>query len=1117
MDKKQIESFVGAAYPGFRDFMRNFIAPLFDGTEIDDWRGAPQMNDDLKGLADRSGVQDIRLCAQVNTGYTTFRVYDVTVKDRVLLKRNRVTVQQLVRKIAAGGNAFMAFHHAKGGGEWRLSFFQGVSGSETSARRHTFLLGPDQNLRTVTDNLLRLRETLVQNGGLEDKDFVRCFDVEALSDEFFDKYKAHYEKFCLYVTEARDAKAKELFRSFGKDGKRVRDYVKKMMGRLVFLQFLQKKGWLGVPVGGTWGEGDRYFLQNLFAKASKRQQEDFLDAVLEPLFFKALNTDRTKRGDVYDTGVKGYGNNGKVRIPYLNGGLFTNDDEDDFKSVFHAALFSDEENRENPDPAKCGVLDFFAQYNFTIDENDPTEAEVGVDPEMLSRIFENLLEDNKDKGAFYTPKPIVDYMCRQSLIAYLQADAPEADKPAIEKFVNTHELVGASVPLARSHAGRVALPDYLLAKLKSVKICDPAIGSGAFPMGLLRELYFCRVALGDPLAERPAELKKDIIENNIYGVDIEKGAVDIARLRFWLSLVVDEETPRALPNLDFKIMQGNSLLESYKGVDMSEIAKDEEDVEVCGVTMKVQHPQRTKFKKLLHEYFDCHELSQKKKLKEQIERSVVNLITENASGSRKLGTGLQEADFKDITVSATDKFFLWHTWFSDVFEQGGFDIVIGNPPYIQLQANGGQLADLYQRSGFSTFERTGDIYCLFYEFGWRILAENGHLCYITSNKWIRGGYGERLRKFFVECTQPLKLLDFAGEKIFESASVDTNILLMAVSLKPPKLGCEGRSESMRLPKATNCLACVATPQCRTDIALFFGNSARMMEFRADDIWRIMSVNEERVFEKICKRGKRLEDWDMQINYGIKTGYNAAFIVGKSVYTQLIGEDCRSAELLLPYVKGQNLERYWVEDSGKWLVAAHNGYDDVRRVDVLHYPAIRRWLDSHEPDLSARTDQGDTPYNLRSCAYWGDFSKPKMLWAETMRIRRKTEERFPRFTYVKEGLVADKTCFFATGENLKYLVAVMNSLLGWYLCRQYVSILDKGGYMMQKAFVEKIPILPATTAQQKPIIALVDKILAAKKGNPAADTSEWEKQIDERVFELYGLNEPEREIIRKSIN
>ena len=238
MDKKQIESFVGAAYPGYQDFMRNFITPIFDGAEIDDWRGAPQMNDDLKGLADRSGVQDIRLCAQVNTGYTTFRVYDVTVKDRVLLKRNRVTVQQLVRKIAAGGNAFMAFHHAKGGGEWRLSFFQGVAGSETSARRHTFLLGPDQNLRTVTDNLLRLRETLVQNGGLEDKDFVRCFDVEALSDEFFAKYKAHYEKFCLYVTEARDAKAKELFRSFGKDGKRVRDYVKKMMGRLVFLQFL---------------------------------------------------------------------------------------------------------------------------------------------------------------------------------------------------------------------------------------------------------------------------------------------------------------------------------------------------------------------------------------------------------------------------------------------------------------------------------------------------------------------------------------------------------------------------------------------------------------------------------------------------------------------------------------------------------------------------------------------------------------------------------------------------------------------------------------------------------------------------------------------------------------
>ena len=481
---------------------------------------------------------------------------------------------------------------------------------------------------------------------------------------------------------------------------------------------------------------------------------------------------------------------------------------------------------------------------------------------------------------------------------------------------------------------------------------------------------------------------------------------------------------------------------------------------------------------------------------------ILNAINEQVKGYIKSQINNSDLNAEiDALECQNDKFFLWHTWFADVFEKGGFDIVIGNPPYIQLQANDGLLANLYQKFHFATFTRTGDIYCLFYEFAWRILAVNGHLCYITSNKWLRSGYGERLRRFFLECTQPLKLLDFAGEKIFESASVDTNILLLA------KHGTHRGA----------CLACVASSECRADIGRFFDVNARCVTFKADEIWRIMPEKEEMVFTKISAIGKPLEDWKIEINRGVLTGYNEAFIVDNSVRTRLIGESRSSSELLLPYAKGQHIERYSIEDSGKWLVATHNGYEGVPRVDTASYPAILKWLKSHEPDLSARTDQGDTPYNLRSCAYWGDFSKPKILWAETMRIRRKTTERFPRFTYVKEGLVADKTCFFATGENLKYIVGVLNSLLGWYLCSQYVSILDKGGYMMQKAFVERIPVLRATTTQQKPIIALVDRILAAKKENPKADTSALEKQIDELVCDLYGLEEAEREIIRKSVN
>ena len=231
-----------------------------------------------------------------------------------------------------------------------------------------------------------------------------------------------------------------------------------------------------------------------------------------------------------------------IKIPYLNGGLFELEATDIPKSVFPADYFAD-------------LFDFFNQYNFTIDENDPNDAEVGIDPEMLGRIFENLLEDNKDKGAFYTPKEIVQYMCRESLIAYLQTDAEEESKVSMRKFVTTHEV-------AELRSAEVFKVDK---KLREVKICDPAIGSGAFPMGLLKELFDCRMAIeGSDEGKTPSEIKKDIIQNSIYGVDIEKGAVDIARLRFWLSLIIDEQTPHALPNMDFKIMQGNSLLEQYK-------------------------------------------------------------------------------------------------------------------------------------------------------------------------------------------------------------------------------------------------------------------------------------------------------------------------------------------------------------------------------------------------------------------------------------------------------------------------------------------------------------------------------------------------------------------------
>ena len=364
------------------------------------------------------------------------------------------------------------------------------------------------------------------------------------------------------------------------------------------------------------------------------------------------------------------------------------------------------------------LFDFFNQYNFTIDENDPNDAEVGIDPEMLGRIFENLLEDNKDKGAFYTPKEIVQYMCRESLIAYLQTDAEEESKVSMRKFVTTHEV-------AELRSAEVFKVDK---KLREVKICDPAIGSGAFPMGLLKELFDCRMAIeGSDEGKTPSEIKKDIIQNSIYGVDIEKGAVDIARLRFWLSLIIDEQTPHALPNMDFKIMQGNSLLEQYNGFDLSTVMstkkKAEGPVQMTFFEDDVDKL-RNQFIALRRAYFRETDKGEKKKLRQGMRHIVqeqINALSYNI-------------DLSGIDIAENSEFFLWHTWFSDVFENGGFDIVIGNPPYITMTKNNtdNNLLKIYN-DNFVSIKKcySKNIYTLFIEYGiCSLLAKKGIISYI---------------------------------------------------------------------------------------------------------------------------------------------------------------------------------------------------------------------------------------------------------------------------------------------------------------------------------------------------------------------------------------------------
>ena len=640
---------------------------------------------------------------------------------------------------------------------WRLSFICDIKDEATAPKRYTYVFGNKELLyKTPIDRFIFLKDK-----GISFENLKKAFSVEALSDEFFDKYREQYANFIQYITGKRFVKSgskweeknvatpnHKFMQAFGNDEKKIRDYIKKMMGRITFLHFLQRKGWMC---------GDLNYMQNLFQRSS--HQDDYLDAVLEPLFFGILNTKPEQREALFEkyswdkTLLAEWSD-----IPYLNGGLFERDENDEPESKFPAEYFE-------------RLFNFFSEYNFTIDENDPNDAEVGVDPEMLGKIFENLLEDNKDKGAFYTPKEIVRYMCQESLIAYLETNTSIA-KEKIRNFVLSPEEGIADI----SEKWRCSL----IKALENVKICDPAIGSGAFPMGLLNELLKCREALVEtsPLwrlneSEKPkynrAEIKKSIIQNNIYGVDIEKGAVDIARLRFWLSIVVDEEEASPLPNLDYKIMQGNSLIESYKGLDLSKLTyakKSDGHISQYSIFEDDTKQLQREVTQLLTQYYSCSDHDKKTDLRNKISNTIAKQLSVQNFDADIL------RELRTLDLAGNDQFFLWHTWFSDVFNKGGFDIVIGNPPYVVVADKDKEYL-YYKYATKSCLE----LYAYFFEHSINILSNKGVLSFITGSLYTKGIKFQPLRSFLENNTQLIAYRN-EGDEVFKNVNMPTSTILM---------------------------------------------------------------------------------------------------------------------------------------------------------------------------------------------------------------------------------------------------------------------------------------------------------------------------------------------------
>ena len=739
-------------------------------------------------------------------------IYEVELSDKVDIERNRAGIRDMLTKDwrdMGYAGAFL-FCYRKNESVLRFSYVSETWGFNkdgiyerlsTNTKRYTYLLGEGRGCRTAIEQFGALK-----NSKLALSDVTAAFSVEALTKQF---YKDLYEWYQWAVDPASGVYFPNNTSIEADDREDIETKIIRLITRIMFVWFIKQKELVPNKIF------DVDFLETILKDFDPNSAVvgNYYNAILQNLFFGTLNRaikDEQGNKRKFATNVKKdiktlyrYAEMFTIsedeviklfsEVPFLNGGLFECLDKtktiDGVEQAYNYDGFSRNDKKFADgryrnravvpnvlffEPER-GLISILSRYNFTIEENSPEEQQVALDPELLGKVFENLLgaynPETKEtarnqSGSFYTPREIVNYMVDESLISYL-------GNTAFVRSLFSPEFVYDKTKEAEYKT--------IADKLKAIKILDPACGSGAFPMGLLNKMIeiLCHITPDENIYE----MKLAIIENCIYGSDIQSIAAQITKLRFFISLICNCEKDATkpnfgiptLPNLETNFVAANSL-----------IAKKKQDSHNLFENPEIE-PTKKVLTEIRHEHFSAKTAYRKSTLREkdkQLREKLAKLLEQDNDFAPE--DAKQLAAWNPYDQNAVAEFFdpAWMFGVSD-----GFDIVIGNPPYIQLQNDGGKLAKLYADCNYKTYARTGDIYCLFYERGYQLLKPNGHLCYITSNKWMRAGYGEKTREFFAKNTNPLLLIDFAGVKIFESATVDTNILLFAKAVNEHKTLC----------------------------------------------------------------------------------------------------------------------------------------------------------------------------------------------------------------------------------------------------------------------------------------------------------------------------------------
>ncbi len=1013
--------------------------------------------------------------------------------------------------------------------DWRFSFVKmeynlvkdetgkvKVAKELTPAKRYSFLVGVNEPNHTAQQQLYPLLKEEDVNPTLEQIE--HAFSIERVTKEFFDKYKGLFLRLkeSLEKVVEKDSLIKKEFETKNIS---VVDFSKKLLGQIVFIYFLQKKGWLGVERGEKWGTGPKNFMRALLGDKENKpliKYKNFFNEILEPLFYDALANSRE--------GDDGYHTHFKCKIPFLNGGLFEPMNDYDWVKtniILDNHIFED-------------IFNTFDEFNFTVKEDEPLEKEVAVDPEMLGKVFENLLDviDRKSKGAFYTPREIVHYMCQQSLINYLETNS-DVTREDIEKFIQLGDfstsndervledikskqdklkkgIINASTfdTEVKQLIEKLSLPKSIIENkekiddlLKEIKVVDPAVGSGAFPVGMLNEIVKARATLSIFLVKQrnDYDLKREIIENCLYGVDIDSSAVDITKLRFWLSLIVDEldmKNIKPLPNLDHKIMCGNSLLEEFEGKklfdekllgevkkrdfgkELKEISEKERELyndqnkenfeselkklerkrkkiqnEAMkdrtssqatlsdSISLRIKESQRklNELKRLQKKFFNEENKKLKKEHRERIDELEWELVEETLKeeGNEEAIEKLQE-----YKKNKSKPFFLWKLYFAEVYqrENPGFDVVIANPPYVNIFNIKDDDYRNYLTSNFEVAKNKTDLYAFFVEKGVSLLREKGDLAFIMSNSWLGTSSFSKFREFLVNQTNVTQLIK-CPPGVFEEATVTVIILLLSKEkvsntaielLEMQKLKFNKIKHSLDYDFIRNQSSYGFTFDKQIKINIDYNNLGDIAKF----------------------------------SLGVKTSDDKRFVL-----------DSKKDNDTYKMLKGKDVSRYGSKFCNRWL-----------------------W---YKPKLMMEK-KGAGPRKLEL------FLRPKILIKD---VAVQIEATFDENKYLTTDTL---TILYDVGEyQFKFILAILNSRFINY----WFKMNFPAGLHIKINQLKNIPVPKLKDLNQKPFIQLVDQILSITKeddylDNPdkQAKVKRLEKEIDQLVYKLYDLTSEEIKIV-----